>query len=54
LAAIAQAFPLDAVKAIAREAAPLEKTRLNVGFVPITSRCRFFLLMRWRNIRRKV
>jgi nitrate/nitrite transport system substrate-binding protein len=36
LAAIAQAFPLDAVKAIAREAAPLEKTRLNVGFVPIT------------------
>lgn len=36
LAAIAQAFPLDAIKAIAREAAPLEKTRLNVGFVPIT------------------
>jgi nitrate/nitrite transport system substrate-binding protein len=36
LAAIAQAFPLDATKAISREAASLEKTKLNVGFVPIT------------------
>src|ERR1700737_734199 len=30
LAAIAQAFPLDATKVISREAASLEKTKLNV------------------------
>ncbi len=54
LAAIAQAFPLDATKAIAREAASLEKPKLNVGFVPITCTVPIFLPMRWRNTRRKV
>jgi len=36
LAAIADAFPLGTAKAIAQGAAPLEKSKLNIGFVPIT------------------
>jgi nitrate/nitrite transport system substrate-binding protein len=36
LAAIAQFFPLSATKSIAQETSKLEKTKLNVGFVPIT------------------
>ena len=36
LAAMAQVFPLGAAKAIAQDATKLEKTKLNVGFVPIT------------------
>jgi nitrate/nitrite transport system substrate-binding protein len=36
LAAIADAFPLGNAKAIAQGAAPLEKSKLNIGFVPIT------------------
>jgi len=37
LAAISQIFPLDAAKALAAETkGALEKTKLNVGFVPIT------------------
>jgi nitrate/nitrite transport system substrate-binding protein len=37
LAALSQAFPLDAAKALAAEMkGPLEKTKLKVGFVPIT------------------
>ncbi|TVR77945.1 MAG: nitrate ABC transporter substrate-binding protein [Rhodospirillales bacterium] len=37
ISAVAAAFPLDAAKALASEAAgPLEKTRLRIGFIPIT------------------
>jgi nitrate/nitrite transport system substrate-binding protein len=36
LSAIAQLFPLNTSKAIAQDAPKLEKTKLNVGFVPIT------------------
>jgi nitrate/nitrite transport system substrate-binding protein len=36
LAALAEAFPLAASKSLAQESAKLEKTKLNVGFVPIT------------------
>jgi nitrate/nitrite transport system substrate-binding protein len=36
LSAIAQLFPLGTSKAIAQDVAKLEKSRLNVGFVPIT------------------
>ncbi len=36
LAAISQVFPLSVAQALAKETAPLEKTRLDVGFVPIT------------------
>ncbi|MDH3239563.1 MAG: ABC transporter substrate-binding protein [Alphaproteobacteria bacterium] len=37
MAAVAAAFPLGAAKALAQEkAGPLEKTKLKVGFVPIT------------------
>lgn len=37
LAALADVFPLDAAKALAQEAAgPLEKTKLTIGYVPIT------------------
>ena len=36
LAAIAQAFPLGVAQAMAKETGPLEKTNLDVGFVPIT------------------
>jgi nitrate/nitrite transport system substrate-binding protein len=36
LAAIAQLFPLGATKAMALDAAKPEKTKLNVGYVPIT------------------
>ena len=36
LAAIAEVLPLAATKAIAQQAAALEKTKLNIGFVPIT------------------
>lgn len=36
LAAIASVLPLDALKAIAQDKAPLEKTKLAVGFLPIT------------------
>jgi nitrate/nitrite transport system substrate-binding protein len=36
LAAIAGAFPLGTAKAIAQETKGLEKTKLNVGYVPIT------------------
>jgi nitrate/nitrite transport system substrate-binding protein len=36
LAAIAEVFPLAASKAIAQQTARLEKTKLTVGFVPIT------------------
>ena len=36
VAAIHDIFPLGAAKALAQEAGPLEKTHLNVGFVPIT------------------
>ena len=36
LAAISQAFPLGGAQAMAEETGPLEKTKLDVGFVPIT------------------
>jgi nitrate/nitrite transport system substrate-binding protein len=36
LGALATLLPLDALKAIAQEKKPLEKTRLAVGFLPIT------------------
>jgi nitrate/nitrite transport system substrate-binding protein len=36
LGAIAELFPLETSKALAQEAGKLEKTKLNVGFVPIT------------------
>jgi nitrate/nitrite transport system substrate-binding protein len=36
LAAIAHLFPLETTKAMAQDAAKPEKTKLNVGFVPIT------------------
>ncbi|MCC6780430.1 MAG: ABC transporter substrate-binding protein [Hyphomicrobiales bacterium] len=36
LGAIASILPLDTMKAIAQERRPLEKTKLNVGFLPIT------------------
>ena len=36
LGALATILPLDALKAIAQENKPLEKTKLNVGFLPIT------------------
>jgi len=36
LAAIAQMFPLGTAKAIAQEAGKPEKTKLNIGYVPIT------------------
>ncbi len=36
MAAIADAFPLGTARALAQQTAPLEKTKLNVGFVPIT------------------
>ncbi|CEG50978.1 putative nitrate transporter component, NrtA [Stutzerimonas xanthomarina] len=36
LAAISQVFPLGVAQALAKETAPLEKTSLDVGFVPIT------------------
>ncbi|SET20889.1 nitrate/nitrite transport system substrate-binding protein [Variovorax sp. OV084] len=35
-AAIASVFPLGALQAMAQEKAPLEKTRLKIGFIPIT------------------
>lgn len=35
-AALASFFPLDAAKAMALEGGPLEKTKLKVGFIPIT------------------
>jgi nitrate/nitrite transport system substrate-binding protein len=36
LGALASILPLDTLKAIAQDKQPLEKTRLNVGFLPIT------------------
>ncbi|WP_222837494.1 CmpA/NrtA family ABC transporter substrate-binding protein, partial [Marinobacter sp. F3R11] len=36
LAAISQAFPLGVAQAMAKDTAPLEKTKLDIGFVPIT------------------
>jgi nitrate/nitrite transport system substrate-binding protein len=36
LGALASVLPLDTLKAIAQERKPLEKTKLNVGFLPIT------------------
>lgn len=36
LAAIAEAFPLGTAKAIAQDTGGLEKTKLNIGYVPIT------------------
>ena len=36
LAAIAQVFPLETTKSMAQDARKLEKSKLNVGFVPIT------------------
>jgi nitrate/nitrite transport system substrate-binding protein len=36
LGALATLLPLDVLKAIAQDKAPLEKTKLNVGFLPIT------------------
>jgi nitrate/nitrite transport system substrate-binding protein len=36
LSALSAALPIDALKAIAQEKRPLEKTKLNVGFLPIT------------------
>jgi nitrate/nitrite transport system substrate-binding protein len=36
LAAIAEVFPLATAKAIAQGGRALEKTRLNIGFIPIT------------------
>jgi nitrate/nitrite transport system substrate-binding protein len=36
LGALASLLPLDALKAIAQEKKPLEKVKLNVGFLPIT------------------
>jgi nitrate/nitrite transport system substrate-binding protein len=36
LGALASILPLDALKAIAQENKPLEKVKLNVGFLPIT------------------
>jgi nitrate/nitrite transport system substrate-binding protein len=36
LAAIAEVFPLAASKAMAQQTAALEKTKVTVGFVPIT------------------
>lgn len=35
-AAIASVFPLGALQAMAQEKAPLEKTKLKIGFIPIT------------------
>ncbi|MDN6886710.1 CmpA/NrtA family ABC transporter substrate-binding protein [Variovorax sp. CAN2819] len=35
-AAIASVFPLGALQAMAQEKAPLEKTKLRIGFIPIT------------------
>ena len=36
LGALSALLPIDALKAIAQEKKPLEKTKLNVGFLPIT------------------
>ena len=36
LGALASLLPLETLKAIAQEKKPLEKTKLNVGFLPIT------------------
>lgn len=36
LGALSSMLPIDALKAIAQEKKPLEKTKLNVGFLPIT------------------
>src|SRR5262245_54033241 len=36
LGALSTLLPLDALKAIAQEKKPLEKVKLNVGFLPIT------------------
>jgi nitrate/nitrite transport system substrate-binding protein len=36
LGALSAVLPIDTLKAIAQEKKPLEKTRLNVGFLPIT------------------
>lgn len=36
LGALSSILPVDALKAIAQEKKPLEKTKLNVGFLPIT------------------
>jgi nitrate/nitrite transport system substrate-binding protein len=36
LGALSTLLPLDTLKAIAQEKKPLEKTKLNVGFLPIT------------------
>lgn len=36
LGALSSILPLDTLKAIAKEKQPLEKTKLNVGFLPIT------------------
>jgi nitrate/nitrite transport system substrate-binding protein len=36
LGALASILPIDALKAMAQEKKPLEKTKLNVGFLPIT------------------
>jgi nitrate/nitrite transport system substrate-binding protein len=36
LGALSSILPIDALKAIAQEKKPLEKTKLNVGFLPIT------------------
>src|SRR5262245_17974136 len=36
LGALSTLLPLDALKAIAQDKKPLEKTKLNVGFLPIT------------------
>ena len=36
LGALSALLPVDALKAIAQEKKPLEKTKLNVGFLPIT------------------
>ncbi len=36
LAAISTFFPLSAAKALAQEPGPLEKKKLNIGFIPIT------------------
>jgi len=36
LGALSSILPIDTLKAIAQEKAPLEKTKLNVGFLPIT------------------
>jgi nitrate/nitrite transport system substrate-binding protein len=36
LGALSSIVPVDTLKAIAQERKPLEKTKLNVGFLPIT------------------